>query len=402
MTIQDQVMADETAIAARILDLKERAKALRAELPESAADVDARNTDTGYGMRRIWEEGLFAWNLPYEYGGINGGDLSKHTEDFFSILLDLVAGDSSAGMNYVVQSLVTFEIFGDNGLPRSTKDEVAKLIAEEGIRFVASNSEAGSPARVIGTKVEGGLRLNGVKTFNTNSGGEGWANVGFILEGEEGMMRHHALVPLSQEAVTCRHDWDVMGQRGTHSQTIEYNNVFVPDGYWWDRHSMSSNLAAYVFHLHSAITLGPGIGALDAAIEYVRKLDRPTLPEFASAIEDPLVRRRVGEFAASIESAKAYLLRAAAKLENSDGDDPETLVEAFAVKVACVRASLEVTSGIFELTGARSTSNKYRFDRFWRNARTFATHDPTDAKSVWVGDYYLTGKEPPFVAMLRV
>jgi hypothetical protein len=45
---------------------------------------------------------------------------------------------------------------------------------------------------------------------------------------------------------------------------------------------------------------------------------------------------------------------------------------------------------------------KYRFDRFWRNARTFATHDPTDAKEVWVGDWYVNGTEPPPVAMLRV
>ncbi|MFF3570619.1 hypothetical protein [Nocardia jiangxiensis] len=67
-----------------------------------------------------------------------------------------------------------------------------------------------------------------------------------------------------------------------------------------------------------------------------------------------------------------------------------------------MKAALEVTSGIFDLTGARSASNRYRFDRFWRNARTFSLHDPTDAKEVWVGDYHLTGAEPPMVARLRV
>jgi alkylation response protein AidB-like acyl-CoA dehydrogenase len=62
---------------------------------------------------------------------------------------------------------------------------------------------------------------------------------------------------------------------------------------------------------------------------------------------------------------------------------------------------LEVTSGIFDLTGARSTSSAYRFDRFWRNARTFATHDSTDAKQVWVG-LAPQRHQPPPLSMLRV
>src|SRR5438034_10871957 len=39
-------------------------------------------------------------------------------------------------------------------------------------------------------------------------------------------------------------------------------------------------------------------------------------------------------------------------------------------KVAAGRMALDVTSRIFEVMGARSTSERYRFDRFWRNVRT--------------------------------
>ena len=106
-----------------------------------------------------------------------------------------------------------------------------------------------------------------------------------------------------------------------------------------------------------------------------------------------------------IGDSRAYLLRAGSRIERWDElglDDTTVMVEAFAVKVACVRAALHATSEIFDLTGARSTAGKYRFDRFWRNARNFSTHDPTDAKEVWIGDWHLNGKEPPFIAMLRV
>ncbi|WP_405565423.1 hypothetical protein [Streptomyces sp. NBC_01180] len=48
-----------------------------------------------------------------------------------------------------------------------------------------------------------------------------------------------------------------------------------------------------------------------------------------------------------------------------------------------------------EVTGARSTSNTYRLDRYWRNARTFVSHDPIVAKNVYVGVFEVPGELPP-------
>jgi len=393
----------EPGVAQRIAELARSAKALRQELPDSAADVDAQNIDPEFGMRRVWEEGMFAFNLPRRFGGIGDATPGRHAEAFFTMLLDITAGDSSVGMNLGVQALVTHEIFAEsNGLPESTKAEIARLIRDEGVRFCASNSEAGAPGPVTGRHVEGGIVVAGTKTFNTNSGGGGWANVSFAVAGEKG--RYHGLLPLDQPGVTLMHDWDVMGQRGTQSQSIVYDEVFVPDGYFYHASEYAEAMLPYVFLLHAVILLGPGLGAFDASLEYVRKLDRPSLPEFASAGEDALIRRRIGEFAVDLSAARGFVLRCAGRLERLGPGDvvTELFVDALAAKVACVRAALNVTQGIFDLTGARGTAGRYRFDRFWRNARTFATHDSTDAKEIWVGDWYLSGKEPPVAAMLRV
>ncbi|MEV7009470.1 acyl-CoA dehydrogenase family protein [Streptosporangium sp. NPDC051022] len=387
----------------RIAELGRRAAALRRELPTSAAEVDAENTDTTFGMRRLWEEGMFAFCLPFRFGGVNDANPGLHTEAFAKIILDIMAGDSSTGMNFVVQALSTMEIFHpDNTLPETTKEEIARLVRDEGVRICASNSAAGTPGPVLARRAEGGIVVNGTKTFNSNSGGGGWANVGLTLEGRQG--RYNALIPLDHPNVTMKHDWDVMGQRGTHSQTIVYDEVFVPDGYHFTGNGTPPLYLPYVFLLHATIMLGPGLGAFDASLDYLRKLDRPSFPEFGSATEDVLLRRRIGQAAVDLESARAFLMQCARKIEEHDpeGDVTELFVEAFAVKVACIRAALAVTQEIFDLTGARSTANKYRFDRFWRNARTFATHDPTDAKEVWIGDWYLSGKEPPMAAMLRI
>jgi alkylation response protein AidB-like acyl-CoA dehydrogenase len=55
---------------------------------------------------------------------------------------------------------------------------------------------------------------------------------------------------------------------------------------------------------------------------------------------------------------------------------------------------LDVTSRLFELTGARATGESYGFDRFWRNARTITLHDPVAYKAQEVGDHALQGLFP--------
>ncbi|WP_208511497.1 hypothetical protein [Variovorax paradoxus] len=49
--------------------------------------------------------------------------------------------------------------------------------------------------------------------------------------------------------------------------------------------------------------------------------------------------------------------------------------------------ALEVTSKIFEVTGARSTDNALGLDRFWRNVRTHTLHNPEEYKTCNVGHW---------------
>ncbi|MWA03250.1 hypothetical protein F8568_023300 [Actinomadura sp. LD22] len=133
-------------------------------------------------------------------------------------------------------------------------------------------------------------------------------------------------------------------------------------------------------------------------VDHVRTLKRGTLPQFGTAVEDPLVLRRIGAASSRLTASRALLYATADTVEHLDGADSAAVaatVDGFRTKVACVEASLAVASTVHELTGARSTSNKYRLDRFWRNARTFASHDPTDAKNVYVGMYETAGELPP-------
>jgi alkylation response protein AidB-like acyl-CoA dehydrogenase len=59
------------------------------------------------------------------------------------------------------------------------------------------------------------------------------------------------------------------------------------------------------------------------------------------------------------------------------------------LKVVTTDTGLAVTSGIFEMLGARATGKKYGFDRYWRDIRTHSLHDPVAYKKREVGRYQL-------------
>jgi len=254
---------------------------------------------------------------------------------------------------------------------------------------------------IVATDEGDTLRLNGSKSFASGSLVSDLTCLTGKLEDDRLVF---IIVDSSSPQLVYNHDWDNMGQRGTDSQTITYHDVFVADGWHYAAHPPSPILFGAVMILHAALMQGIGDGALDAITHYVRTLTRGTLPQFATAAEDPLILRRIGEISSRLAASRALLFATADHIEqSSDQSDVAAItVDGFRAKVACVEASLEAAATVHEITGARATSSKFGLDRFWRNARTFASHDPTDAKNVYVGSYEVTGELPPITSFIRV
>jgi ABC-type taurine transport system ATPase subunit len=76
------------------------------------------------------------------------------------------------------------------------------------------------------------------------------------------------------------------------------------------------------------------------------------------------------------------------------GERGEVAVAGAEAKVLAHRAGLEISSQLFELTGARSTSERLGLDRFWRNVRVHTLHDPVDHKLRDLGRHALDGRFP--------
>lgn len=128
---------------------------------------------------------------------------------------------------------------------------------------------------------------------------------------------------------------------------------------------------------------------------------RSTRTGTASAGADPFIQQRYGELWLRYRSALPLAEQAAERLQAAWSKPALTAAEraevALAIseaKIVAVRAALEITSQVFEAMGARATSARYGFDRFWRNVRVHSLHDPIDHKVRDLGHWLLSGQGP--------
>jgi alkylation response protein AidB-like acyl-CoA dehydrogenase len=376
-----------------------RIRELSATMSENGVRIDAEGSDVGPNMLLLGQAGANRLNVPTELGGLWQGGQWGGFADTIETMVEISAADSSTAQSWSSNALGARQLFLSD-LPEQTKRQLADELINENRRLVSSNSEAGGRGPVTGRRVVGGVVINGTKTFNSNSGGGGGdiLFLRFALLGADGTPEsatmHFALVRLDDPGLEQAHDWDNMGQRGTDSQTITYHEVFVPDGWHYTPTAMDPYFFGAGMVTHAAISQGIGEGALRAAIDYLRTVNRASVPKFITAAADPLIHRQLGEMSSELAAARALLLNVASDIEAGNAAPDELGVRGFRAKVASTGVSLDVSGRIHDLTGARSTANKYRFDRFWRNARTWSTHDSIDAKKALIGEYELSGEFP--------
>ncbi len=255
------------------------------------------------------------------------------------------------------------------------------------------------------------LVFDGRKTFSTGSRISDLT----VLEGRlDGTDQHvFAIVPSQQEGIVFHDDWDNLGQRLTESGGVTITNVRIP----W------AEALGYVDQQPQALTYGtlnlPAIqlvfanfylgiaqGGLKAGAAYARENTRawPYGGDDKDSADQEWYRLEgFGRLQSQVWAVEALADDAAheiSSLLHAERDALTTVQRGHAaVRIAAVKqlatdVALEVGTTIFELTGARATSNQVGLDIFWRNARTHTLHDPVAYKRREVGQYTLLGLLP--------
>jgi alkylation response protein AidB-like acyl-CoA dehydrogenase len=222
------------------------------------------------------------------------------------------------------------------------------------------------------------------------------------------------VVDPARRGVTIDGDADPFGQRLAAGGSVEFDDV--PLGADDVLGSLSADedllspraaLASPVGRLFSAqLLLGMAEGVLAEARDYSRTGHAPWHPAWpAGTPHDPQMQTAYGELTVLTRSASALTDQALEAVRGGleRGDDltfdesADISVLVAMAETAAARAAQESTTRALEIVGARSTSARLGFDRFWRNTRTHTLYEPVTHRLRDVGHYFLNGAHPPFV-----
>ncbi|GAA0998456.1 acyl-CoA dehydrogenase family protein [Subtercola frigoramans] len=255
------------------------------------------------------------------------------------------------------------------------------------------------------------LVYNGRKSFSTGGRISDLTVLEGVLDGTETHI--FVIVPTDQPGIQFAGDWDNLGQRLSESGSVVIdgvradwasaagfeNKVYLPLTY----NSLNVPLVQQIF---SNIYLGIAQGAVAAAAEYTRTTTRAWPyggDNKQEATEEFYILSGYGELQSKLWADEALIDQVDRELSAVLHAEREALTEKargdVAVRIAAAKLriaedGLEAATKVFELTGARASSNKVGLDIYWRNLRTHSLHDPLPYKKREVGEYVLLGALP--------
>jgi alkylation response protein AidB-like acyl-CoA dehydrogenase len=314
----------------------------------------------------------------------------------------IAAADASLAQVYGFQHvlLATCQLFG---APEQARRLLEATAAQ---RWFWGNTLNPLDRRLALVTTPAGRVLRGDKSFSTGSLDSDMLIISALEDGTGKLIV--AAIPTSRPGIELHDDWHNMGQRQTDSGSTRFHDVVVHDdeilatpGPLGSTFATLRPCIPQLVFTH--IYLGIADAALAAAKDYVRTRTRPWFStKHESNTQDPYVLAHFGEMAAALAGAQAVTDRAGEALDRAwQRGDALTVDErgALAVEVAtakllATRTVLDVTTQMFEVTGAGATSSTWGFDRFWRNARTLTLHDRLDYKVHDLGQWFLNDQWP--------
>lgn len=368
---------------------------LARQLAATAVERD-RAGGSAVGERQlVRDSGLLTLAVPQALGGQGAS-----WPTIFRIVRYLAAVDSSLAHLFAFQQLqvATILLFGNAAQQRHW---LGRTVAE---RWFWGNATNGRDTGLTLSRAGDRHVLNGSKSFCSGALGAD-ALVVSAPRGDDPADRCFIVVSAERHGLTINDDWDGFGQRQTDSGTVHFQQVEVAGdevlgpGSSGPRATLRACLSQLIL---IQLYLGNAQGALDAALRYVREQARPWPgASEAAAADEPFVQQRVGELWLRYRSALPLAEHAAQLLQRAwenpaltAAERAETMLAISEARVVAVRAALDITAQIFDTMGARSTSARYGFDRFWRNVRVHSLHDPLDYKVRDLGRWLLLGQGP--------
>ncbi|PWH06373.1 hypothetical protein DEO23_05200 [Brachybacterium endophyticum] len=378
---------DHEAWDALLADAAEhvRSRETEHELPR---DLLARALRLGFGRVRVpISHGGFGWSL----------------RETFEHLVDLAAADSHLAHVFRGHFVLLEEAaaFAD---PAVRDRWFSRAVAGEFIGNAQSEKSETLDVATTLTRDGDQFLLNGTKYYTTGSIYADWIDLAAKAEDGETVM---VAVATAQNGVTCEDDWDGFGQQLTGTGTTHFVDARVDPRHvrGIERSTAWGQLRQGLFQLVLlAVLAGVGQSALREAVTYVRGRHRLFgRLDVTEVREDPLVQDTIGSVSSAAFTARTLVIAAAQQWDEilerhragsaTEGDFRGGKRDVYRIQGEVIDRVLTLTTEIFEVGGASQVSSARGFDRFWRHARTIASHNPVKQRRRLIGAYELGVEE---------
>jgi indole-3-acetate monooxygenase len=266
------------------------ANRLAPRLAEQAGEVDQNDRFVAENYALLKEAGLVEAGVPQELGG-GGAEISELAE-----MLRILA--RACGSTALAFSMHTHQVAIPAWRWRHQKvaavEPLLKRVAAERLILLSSGGSDWIGGSGKAEKVEGGYRVTARKVFTSGAEAGGVLMTGAIHEAEDGSRSViHFGASMKAPEVRIEQTWRVLGMRGSGSNDVMIENLFVPDasvafsrkaGEW---HPVFQIIATIAFPLIYAVYLGVAESARDIAIDIAKRRPQPDL-ELAGRMDTEL------------------------------------------------------------------------------------------------------------------
>lgn len=289
-------------------DYIERARELAPMLREAGDEIEKNRQTCEPIIAAMVERGIFKMLLPRSIGG---GEIDPLT--YTAVLEILAAADGSTAWSLGQNS-------GCSMTAPYLSHEMAKEVFGGPRGILAWGPEIPGAGKCVA--VEGGYRATGRWGFATGSRHASWIGAHcpvFEADGSPRMgpngrqVTRTMLVPKSE--VTIIDNWQVLGLRGTGSDSYELKDHFVPEARTAIRDNEAERretgplyqfTSGMIYAMSfSHVSMGIARGAYDAFIEIAR--DKVPRGAKGTLRENNVVQSQVSQCEAKLKSARAYL-----------------------------------------------------------------------------------------------
>lgn len=367
------------------INLKKVATQLADQFSNNAPHHDEAGTFAKDNYAALRQQKVFSALVPKTLGG--GGASYQEMCDF---VRNLAQACPSTALSLSMHQHLTSAAVVNDAAGRPGRKLLEKIAGGDTV-LISTGANDWLESNGMAQRVEGGFEITAVKPFASGSpDGDVLVTSCAYDDPNEGPQVLHFPVPLKSEGIQFLDDWQTFGMRGTGSQTIRLENVFVPDAAIALRRSRGGYHPAFSVILSVALPLimSAYTGVAEAAASIARdkssgKSGDPVTPFLLGEMENLLTTAQLAQ-ADMIRMTNNFAFEPSLELANN------MLMR----KTICANHVIATCEKAMEVVGGASFFRKLGLERLLRDVHASQFHPLPEKRQQMFAGRLAMGLDP--------